>query len=275
MAELSGFGYRAGTSFVHRLDVRVKMLCVALMGIAGLGAAPKSLAVLTVLLVWTARTVRLPFSSIASEFRYAWLLLAVVFAARAVSTPGTPLWTVSVLTISREGVQQGAWVCWRLALVFAAGLYFVHTTRPAEIKAAVEWMLRPVPWIPERRVAVMLSLIVRFIPVIFYQARATAEAQRARCAESRKNPLIRLVRLIVPLIRRIFEHADRLAVAMEARAYSEHRTGSHLSASLSDGLALGLVIGVLALSLVAYNHDGMPSGVTVERPRPCLTLGID
>jgi hypothetical protein len=74
------------------------------------------------------------------------------------------------------------------------------------------------------------------------QAKETAEAQRARCLDNRKNPLDRLVRLGFPLIRRTFEQADRLIVAMEARCYSENRTEPALCATRKDWMALFILI---------------------------------
>ena len=38
MADLTGFGYMPGTSVLHRIDVRVKMLCLVLVGWAALNA---------------------------------------------------------------------------------------------------------------------------------------------------------------------------------------------------------------------------------------------
>jgi biotin transport system permease protein len=70
----------------------------------------------------------------------------------------------------------------------------------------------------------MIGLIMRFVPVILDQAKETSKAQRVRGVENRKNPVYRLIKLAIPLIRRTFESADKLAVAMEARCYSENRT---------------------------------------------------
>jgi energy-coupling factor transporter transmembrane protein EcfT len=50
------------------------------------------------------------------------------------------------------------------------------------------------------------------------------------------------VRLGIPLIRRTFEQADRLIVAMEARCYSEDRTDPVLSATRLDWIALVIII---------------------------------
>jgi energy-coupling factor transporter transmembrane protein EcfT len=132
-------------------------------------------------------------------------------------------------------------------IVILTGLSFVFTTRSSEIKAAVEWMLKPIPWVLAKRIAIMLSLIARFIPVIFEQAKKTAEAQRARGVENRKNPIYRLKMFGIPLMRRVFERADKLALAMEARCYSENRTDALLSSNIRDWIALA---GVVCLCLI-------------------------
>ena len=106
----------------------------------------------------------------------------------------------------------------------------------------MQWFLKPVAFIPAKRVATMMGLIARFIPAILNQARETAEAQRARCVENRKNPLYRLIQIGAPLIRRTFEQADRLTVAMEARCYSENRTDPALSVTRLDWIALLIIL---------------------------------
>ena len=88
----------------------------------------------------------------------------------------------------------------------------------------------------------MMGLIARFVPVVLNQAKETVEAQRARCAENRRNPLSRLIRLGIPLIRRTFAQADSMAVAMEARCFVENRTDPELFAKRLDWLALGVML---------------------------------
>jgi len=90
---------------------------------------------------------------------------------------------------------------------------------------------------------------MRFIPVILNQAKETAEAQRARGVENRKNPVYRLTKLGIPLIRRTFENADRLIVAMESRCYSENRTDPELMSTPRDWVAL-LIITTLCFLMI-------------------------
>ena len=137
-----------------------------------------------------------------------------------------------------QGITNGILVCWRLALIVILGFAFISTTPPSAIKAAVQWFLKPVPFIPEKKVAVMMGLILRFVPVILDQARETAEAQKARGVENRKNPVYRLIKLSFPILRRTFERADNLVLAMEARCFIENRTDPELVTQKRDWVAL-------------------------------------
>jgi energy-coupling factor transporter transmembrane protein EcfT len=189
----------------------------------------------------------LQFKSFLREIRYFLILMLIILIAHALSTKGTMVFQLYFLSISMHGLYEGALICWRLFLVVLVGLLFVSTTRPSEIKAAVEWFLNPIPFVSGKRLATMLSLVMRFIPVILDQARETAAAQKARCVENRKNPVYRLIRLGIPLIRRTFERADKLAVAMEARCYNENRTDPELSATRIDWMALVVMILICGL----------------------------
>lgn len=250
MPELTPFSYRAGTSALHRLDVRFKLVCLIFISLASLKAYFMPLFLLNLLALLLLLHIRVSLLSVLKEIRYFFILLLFVFTARALSTPGTPVLESAILTVTREGIHDGLLVCWRLLLIVLFGLSLVSSTRPSEIKAGVEWFLNPFPFIPAKRAGTMLGLMMRFIPVILNQAKETADAQRARGIENRKNPVYRLIKFGIPLMRRTFEDADKLIIAMEARLYSENRTGPALSSKKGDWLALLLVIAVCSLILI-------------------------
>ena len=238
MAELTLFGYRHGNSLLHGIDVRFKILGLLLISLASLNVHVFSLTILNALLVFLVIDCRLGFKTILREIRYFLFLMLIILLAHAISAKGTIVYRFNFLTVSIHGLYDGALICWRLFLVVLVGLLFVSTTRPSQIKVAVEWFLKPVPFISGRRVATMLSLVMRFIPVILNQAKETAEAQKARCVENRKNPIYRFKTIGFPLLRRTFETAEELAVAMEARCYSENRTEPEFAARLRDWMVL-------------------------------------
>ena len=242
MAELNTFSYRPGQSGLHRLDARIKLLGLVLVSSLSMLGGYVPLAVLSVLLMALAMNCGLPLFRLVGELKYFFFLLALVFAARALSTPGEVLWQWSVLGVTWEGLQAGALMCWRLTLVIVMGLLLVNSTRVSRITGAVRWYLRPVPGLDETRIALMMGLVVRFIPGLLQRANETADAQRARCVENRKNPVYRLRVLVIPLLRNIFLEADELVQAMEARGYTGRRTEPEFALQRGDWIALaGLV----------------------------------
>jgi energy-coupling factor transporter transmembrane protein EcfT len=128
------------------------------------------------------------------------------------------------------------------------GLLLTATTRVWQVKAAVEFLLSPVPFIPHKRVATMIGLLLRFIPLILSAAAETADAQRARGVENRRNPIFRMVKLAIPLLRKIFLDADRMATAMDARCFTELRSTPALRARSADWGFLAAACGLAALS---------------------------
>ena len=241
MAELTSFSYIAGDSLLHRLDARFKIISIIFLSLVSLNVYFRGLGLLTIILLGVIFYARLPLASGFKELRYFLILLLLIFVTRLLSTDGTPVINLKYFTISMQGITNGILVCWRLALIVILGFAFISTSPPSAIKAAAQWFLKPVPFIPEKKVAVMMGLILRFVPVILDQARETAEAQKARAVENRKNPVYRLTKFGFPLIRRIFERADDLVVAMEARCFTENRTDPELVAQKRDWVALMIV----------------------------------
>lgn len=249
MAALTSFGFRPGTSLLHRLDVRFKLLFLILISFMSLSGDFLRLGLLSCLLTVLIVNSRLPLKSGLRGMRFFFILLLLVMGARMVITPGDPIIEIKFFSITRQGTLSGVLICWRLTIIVLLGFAFVFSTRSFEIKAAVAWLFKPFAFIPGKRIATMMGLTTRFIPVILNQANETAEAQRARCVENRKNPVYRLIRLGIPLIRRTFQRADQLAVAMEARCFTEDRTDPDLCATPADWIAL--LVMILFCGLVA------------------------
>lgn len=220
---------------LFRLDVRVKLVLLAAWSLASI---PLGLAALIAfglpplaLARWQGALRGLGGRAF---FAFA-ALLGLVFLARAMSLEGEPLITLAGVSASREGVVSGAEVALRLLLVFFLGTILVATTPSAEVKAGVEWFLRPVAGAQAAaRMGTMLGLMVRLIPLVFAEIEAVREAQEARCVARRRNPLRRILCLALPALRRICLRADRLALAMEARGYRDERTPRPLKASARD-----------------------------------------
>ena len=244
MGELSTIGFKPGRSTLHGLDPRTKL--AMLMGLSVVSAWSHFffLSMLSVILLVLFHAADLKLMRLFREIRYFLFFLLFVFCVRAATFEER--W---MPVVSWPSAVDGLLVCWRLLVVVWMGILLVATTRIAHIRAALVWFFKPIPLVDERMLATMVGLVVRFLPVILFQASEISDAQRSRGIEQRKNPLVRLIKFSIPLFRRVFLCADELTMAMQARCYSENRTLPELSFCRLDGWAMGA--GVL-LCLLAF-----------------------
>jgi energy-coupling factor transporter transmembrane protein EcfT len=87
MAELNFFGYHYGQSFVHRLDVRCKLVSLLLLTSAIVAATPAAMGPLSIglLLLWGG--LRLPLQILGREILAFLIFLLLVFVIRAYRPP--------------------------------------------------------------------------------------------------------------------------------------------------------------------------------------------
>ena len=213
MAELTVFGYLPGASFVHQRDARTKIAALAIFSAATLKATGAGLILLSLLAAGSLPAAHISVTSIFRELRYFGLLLIGMLMARAFFTPGNPLVASFPAGPTAEGLVSGALLCWRLLLIVSASLVLVASTATGHIRAAVQWFLAPVPLVPEKRVAAMMGLLIRLLPLVHREIHETLTAQRARCVQNRKNPFYRLKILLIPLMSRLFDRADNLILS--------------------------------------------------------------
>lgn len=247
MDQIGGFAYQPADSMVHRLDVRCKFLMVCILALSVFQTGFPALGILLATQFLLLRHLGISLQASLYELRFFLIFLVLIVGVRALVVPGTPLLTVGFLVLSRQGCLEGIVLAVRMLVVVFLGQILIATTRPAEIKAAVEWFLKPLPGVPAARIGTMLGLLLRFMPLIFLQASKTRDAQRARGIENRKNPIYRLTRFSLPFLRCTFESADRLTLAMAARGYRDRRTPPRLAAGAVDwaALVLTLLVGLL------------------------------
>lgn len=250
MAGVTVFCYQKGDTLLHQLDPRFKLLYMVLLSVGTVSSGFVGLAVVTIVILTALLAAQVNILAVPKELKVFPYFLFFIFCTRSLTTPGDPIFNFSVISPTYQGAIEGLHFCWRLSLIVLISLGFITSTTSNQIKAAVEFYFSKVPGVPEKRVSTMLSLLIRFIPLIMRQVQDTLDAQKARCVEVRKNPVYRLVKLTIPLMYRIFSNGDQLAIAMTSRCYTEDRTGLVLTASRKDWLSLPLLLLLLLLMQV-------------------------
>ena len=80
MAELSVFGYHAGNSRTHQLDIRFKLLFLIVISVVSLKAGLLGLLSLSLFLAAVMRNARLGFERFFKEIRYFLVLIVFVIS---------------------------------------------------------------------------------------------------------------------------------------------------------------------------------------------------
>ena len=253
MAEVTPFEFRPGTTSLHYLDTRCKFFLVCIMSLSLLNAGFSACFMAFGVLVFFLIKIRLKAVETCKQLKYFILFLAFLILVRSLTIPGDPIVSFHEMTVTSQGLYQGCLVALRFFLVMVIGLLLSATTRTASIKTAVQWYLKPLPLIPEKRAAIMISLALRFLPLILKQAQETSNAIQSRCGNLQKNPVKRFIRLTLPVLKKTFLSADHLILAMEARCYCENRTDPEFK---PGGKEIIFIVSCLGLSLCMIVTNG-------------------
>lgn len=155
------------------------------------------------------------------------IFFLLIFAAlmNLLFTPGETIWQWGILTVTREGLVKSGMMFLRLLLLVGFSSLLTLTTSPLHLTHGMEALLRPAAKIglPAHELSMMLSIGLRFIPILMEEMDIIIKAQRARGADMSHGPLAErlrsIVAVVVPLFISALKRAEDLAAAMEARGY--------------------------------------------------------
>lgn len=249
--------YFPGTSIIHRLDPRAKILGVLVYIVALFFAkGVLSYGILFAVLALCVAISRVSPSALLKGLKP--LLFIVAFTAVLnifyIKT-GRELASFWGLTITVDGLSTAAFMVLRIVLLVSSTFLLTYTTAPMAMTDGTEMLLSPLKalHVPVHDFAMMMSIAMRFIPILVEEADKITSAQKARGADFENGKLTdrakALLPLLVPLFVSAFRRADELAVAMESRCYhgGEGRTRMKtLQMAARDWIFLFLTAALLA-----------------------------
>lgn len=216
--------YIPKTSVVHALDPRVKILATLLLSMTILQAGPVKAVVLSVFLLCSAWLSRLSWRDMGTALKPLVFFFCFLFLLHLFFTDGRPLLTACPI-ITAEGLARGLITTWQFMALIVCAALLTMTTTPSELISGIEHLLRPLRnlRIPSHDLAVMVSLALRFVPMLLMEFRRLREAQLSRGADFRGGTVMERVKNVSlvasALIIQTFQRADELAQAMEGRGY--------------------------------------------------------
>ena len=252
--------YYQTDSVIHRLDPRVKLVATICFIISLFVVDNWVGYVLAgVFLVLVIALSKVPPSFMVRGMKSIVFLLIMAVVCNLFLTAGEPLVTIWKLMITKEGVIQAGKMAVRLVFLITGSSVMTLTTTPNQLTDGLEKLLKPlnVIRVPVHEIAMMMSIALRFIPILIEETDKIMKAQIARGADFESGNLIQkaknMVPLLVPLFVSAFRRANDLATAMEARCYrgGENRTKMKpLIYHKRDYLAYGVVVLYLATGVV-------------------------
>ncbi len=252
--------YYPADSPIHRLDPRVK-LAGTLIYIIALFVAKGLVCYLFafLFLVAVVRLSTVPASFLLRGLKGVLILLLFSVSFNLFLTKGTVLVALGPLKITLEGVKMAFYMALRLVLLITGSTIMTLTTTPNDLTNGMEKGLGflKVIKVPVHEIAMMMSIALRFIPILVEETDKIMKAQMARGADFENGKLLQrvksLVPILVPLFISAFRRASDLALAMEARCYhgGEGRTRMKpLRYHSADGYAYLTLFAFLGLMIV-------------------------
>ena len=219
--------YYPSNSKLHRLDPRVKIVCTLLYLISlFLFNNIWGYLVATAFLVFVIRTSKVPFKFIVRGLKPIIMLLMITVVFNLfLNNQGKILVEFWVLKITTVGLETAVFMAIRLIYLILGSSLMTFTTTPNALTDGIESLLKPLEKVkvPVHEIAMMMSIALRFIPILLEETDKIMKAQIARGADLESGNILQkakaMVPILVPLFVSAFRRANDLAMAMEARCY--------------------------------------------------------
>lgn len=218
-----------GYSVIHKLDPRTKILLAVLFIItvflANNPITLAFLAIITFALILLSRiSIKVILKSIKPlVFILAFTAILNLFLTRGEGAPLVDFW---IIKIYEEGIVRAAFMFVRVIIfILSSTVLLTYTTSPISLTDGLESLLSPLKKIkvPVHSFAMMMSIALRFIPILVEETEKIMNAQKSRGADFSSGGLIKrakaLIPILIPLLVSAFNRADELATAMECRCY--------------------------------------------------------
>ena len=219
--------YFPGTSVIHRLDPRTKLILLVVYIIALFTAVSWiSYGAALLFLAYSIAVSQIPLKAILRGMKP--LLLILVFTGILnlfFADGGTVLVSFGVVKITSEGLTRAFFMVMRILMLISGTFLLTYTTSPISLTDGLEALLSPLKKIrvPVHELSMMMCIALRFIPTLIEETDKIMAAQKARGADFESGRLLQrvkaLVPILVPLFISAFRRADELATAMECRCY--------------------------------------------------------
>ena len=255
-----------GTSLLHRLDPRAKLIAVVLFVVSlFISSSFWGYGLCILFLAACIKISGISPKMILKSLKPLIIVLCFTGILNMFYTPGEVVARFWIFKITREGIYTAAYMVLRIVLLIASTSMLTYTTSPIALTDAIERLLGPLKklHVPVHEFAMMMTIALRFIPTLIEETDKIMSAQKARGADFESGGIIdkakALVPILVPLFVSAFRRADELATAMECRLYHGGEGRTRLHTLTMTGTDYGALVFMGAFCLLVINAERLVS----------------
>lgn len=244
--------YYKADSILHKLDPRVKLLGTILFVVTLF--FPKSLlslSVATIFLILIIRLSKVPLLMMLRGVKPLFIIICFSAIINMISVDGEILVEIGPISITKQGLWMAVYLVIRLIYLVVGSSIMTFTTTPNQLTDGLEkgfHFLKKLH-VPVHEIAMMMSIALRFIPILTEELDKIMKAQMSRGVDFESGNILergkKLIPILVPLFIAAIRRASDLAMAMDARCYNggEGKTRLHpLVYKARDYIAYALML---------------------------------
>ena len=212
------------TSWIHEQNLPVHLIFIISVF---LFHTVVGYAVATVFLAGMILISTVPVKFIFKGLKAIFMILLITMVFNILLTPGEAIVTLGIFKITKEGITMAVRMAIRLIYLVIGSSLMTLTTTPNQLTDGLEKSLRPLNKIhvPVHEIAMMMSIALRFIPILLEETDKIMKAQIARGADFENGNLIQKVKNMVPLLVPLLFKLSAVQMILQWRCQRDVITG--------------------------------------------------
>ena len=238
-----------GNSFIHKMDARSKIiLLIATIVFIFLCRNFVSLLLISLFSLIVIFMTKISFMKYLKSLKVILFIVILTGILNLFYGTGDIIWQWWELKITTGGIINAVFVIVRIAILMMISAVLTYTTSPTDLTDALERLMKPLQFfhVKVHEIAMMMTIALRFIPVLLDETDKITNAQKARGADMESGNIIQrvkaLIPVLIPLFVSSFRRANDLAMAMECRCYNGGKNRTRMKVLHFTGVDIAAAI---------------------------------
>ena len=254
--------YLPGKSPIHRTDPRSKiLLLITYIVVIFLCKNFVSLLLMSLFSILIILLTGISFFKYLKSLRMIIFVIIITGILNLFYGSGDVLCELWIFKITTGGIYNALFVIVRITILMMVSAVLTYTTSPTDLTDGLERLMKPLTifHVKVHEIALMMTIALRFIPVLLEETDKIMNAQKARGADMESGNVFQRVKaltpVLIPLFVSSFRRANDLAMAMECRCYNGGKNKTRMKVLRFSKIDLAAsIISVVIFAAVIFTN---------------------